>query len=137
MHKTKTKKILVDVFMLLGIFFSMSLQTFGPGVHKLIGLVTFLLFIVHNILNRKWYKALFQGNYSPTRIAHTATNFLVILAMIGVMVSGVMLSKDLAQGLDGMTTGRILHNLSSYFGCTGIAVHIGFHLKGSKNHDDR
>ncbi len=136
MHTIKKKKIIVDVLMIIGMFFSMSLQLFGPGVHKLIGLLTFLLFLVHNLLNRQWYKGLFKGKYTPVRIAHTITNYLVILAMIGIIVSGVMLSKELAQGFDGMTTGRILHNISSYIGCIGIAVHIGFHLKRRNRYDD-
>ncbi len=131
-----TKKILVDVLMIVGMFFSMSLQKLGPGVHKLIGLLTFILFIAHNILNRQWYKGLRRGKYGPLRIAHTVTNFVVLLAMAGIMASGVVLSKEMAQGLDGMTTGRILHNICSYAGCIGIALHIGFHLKGRKHHDD-
>ncbi len=137
MHRTGKKKILVDVLMIVGMFFSMSFHLFGVGVHKMLGLLTFVLFIVHNLLNRKWYKGLRKGKYSPVRIVHTATNFLVILAMVGVMVSGVMLSKELARGFDGMTAGRILHNVSSYVGCIGIAVHIGFHLKRRNHHDDR
>ncbi len=137
MHTARKKKILVDVLMIVGMFFSMSLQMFGPGMHKMIGLLTLLLFIVHNLLNRQWYTGLRKGKYSSIRIAHTVTNFLVILAMVGVMVSGVLLSKELTQGLDGMTTGRILHNVSSYIGCIGIAVHIGFHLKRRIEHDDR
>ncbi len=136
MKASKKKKIRVDVLMIVGMFFSMSFHLFGVGVHKMIGLLTFLLFIVHNILNRQWYKGLFKGKYSPARMAHTVTNLVVILAMIGVIVSGVMLSKELAQGLDGMTTGRILHNVSSYLGCIGITVHIGCHLRGRKKHDD-
>ncbi len=133
-HKSR---LLVDTAMIAAMFFAMSLQLFGPGVHKLIGLLTLLLFIVHNLLNRQWYKRLFKGKYCPSRLLRTATNLLTLLAMLAIMASGVMLSKELAQGLEGMTTGRILHNVSSYVGCVGIAVHIGFHLKGRKNHDDR
>ncbi len=133
----KNTKLIIDVAMILSMSFSMSFHLFGVGVHKMIGLLTFILFIIHNLLNRKWYKGLCKGKYSPIRIAHTVTNFVVILAMVGVMVSGVLLSKEIAQGLDGMTTGRILHNVSSYIGCIGIALHIGFHLRRSKNHDDR
>ncbi len=114
----------------------MSLQLFGPGVHMLVGLLTFILFIVHNILNGQWYKSLFKGKYTPKRIAHTVTNYVVILSMIGIMVSGVMLSKEMAKGFDGMTTGRILHNVCSYVECIGIAIHIGFHLRGRMIHDD-
>ncbi len=131
-----TRKKIVDVLMIVGMFFSMSLQMFGTGVHKGIGLLTCILFLVHNLLNRQWYRGLCKGTYSPIRIAHTLTNLVVILAMIGIMVSGVMLSGEMAQGFDGMTAGRILHNVSSYIGCIGIALHIGFHLKRRKAHDD-
>lgn len=134
--RVKTK-ITIDVLMIIGMFFSMSFHLFGMGTHKMIGMLTFLLFILHNILNRNWYKALFKGTYSPSRMAHTITNILVIFAMIGVMVSGVMLAKDVAAGLgDALTAGRILHNVCSYTGCIGIALHIGFHLRRRTQHDD-
>ncbi len=129
-------KLIIDILMIAAMFFSMSFHLFGMGVHKMIGLLTFILFIVHNVLNRQWFKGLFKGKYSPYRSAHAITNFAVILAMIGIMVSGVLLSKEMAQGLEGMTTGRILHNVCSYIACIGIALHIGFHLKGRKHHDD-
>ncbi len=109
----KNTKLIIDVVMIVAMFFSVSFHLFGVSVHKMIGLLTLILFIVHNILNRQWFKGLFKGKYSPIRIAHTITNFLVILAMNGIMVSGVMLSKEMAQGFDGMTTGRILHNVCS------------------------
>ncbi len=132
----KNTKLIIDVAMILSMFFSMSFHLFGVGVHKSVGLLTFVLFIVHNVLNRQWYKSLSKGKYSPSRIAQTITNFLVILAMVGIMVSGVMLSKEMAQGLEEMTTGRILHNVSSYIACIGIAIHIGFHLRRRNHHDD-
>ncbi len=130
-------KFIIDVAMIVAMFFAMSFHLFGGGAHKCIGLLTFLLFIVHNFLNLRWYKRLFRGKYSSARITHTVVNFLVMLSLIGIMVSGVMLSKEMAQGFDGMTTGRILHNASSYAGCIGIALHIGFHLRRRKGHDDR
>ncbi len=133
----KKINLVIDTLMIASTFFSVSFHLFGVGVHKMIGLLTFILFIAHNILNRQWFRGLFKGKYTPIRIAHTVTNFLVIFAMVGVMVSGVLLSKEMAQGLDGMTIGRILHNVCSYVGCIGIALHIGFHLKGRKHYDDR
>ncbi len=131
MH-TKSK-IIMDVFMMIGMAFSMSLQLFGAGTHKLIGLFTFVLFIIHNIWNRGWYKGLFKGRYTSARMIHTITNMIVVIAVIGIMISGVMLSKDMANGLaDTMTFGRILHLASSYVASIGMALHIGFHLKGKK-----
>ncbi len=132
----KNTKLIIDVAMIVAMFFSMSLHLFGVGVHKGVGLLTFMLYIVHNILNRQWFKGLFKGTYTSLRIAHTITNLAVLLAMLGIMVSGVLLSKELAQGLEGMTIGRILHNVSSYTGCIGVALHIGFHLRRRNHYDD-
>ncbi len=130
-------KIIVDVLMMIGMAFSMSFHLFGAGTHKLIGLLTFVLFIIHNILNRRWYKGLFKGKYTPARMIHAITNMVVMIAVISIMISGVMLSKDMANGLrETMTLGRILHLASSYIAQVGIALHIGFHLKGMKD-DDR
>ncbi len=129
--------MIVDIAMIVGMVCSMMFHLLGVGVHKGIGSLTFVLFLIHNFLNRQWYRSLFKGKYSSARIAHTVTNFVVALAMVGIMVSGVMLSKDLAAGLgDTMSIGRILHNVCSYAACIGIAIHVGFHWKGRKNHDD-
>ncbi len=133
----KNTKRIIDTAMIVAMFFSMSFQLFGVGVHKMLGLLTFILFIVHSLLNRQWYKGLFKGKYSPIRIGRTITNLAVALAMIGIMVSGVLLSKEMAAGSgNAMTTGRVLHNVSSYTGCVGIALHIGSHLKRRNAHDD-
>lgn len=130
-------KLIIDVLMIIGMCISMSFHLFGVGTHKLIALVTFILFIVHNILNRRWYKGAFKGEYMLFRIIHVITNLVVMIAVLGITVSGVLLSKEMANGfVDTMTIGRILHLVSSYTACGGIALHIGFHLKGKKN-DDR
>ncbi len=127
-------RLVIDVLMIIGMFFSMNFHFFGVGTHKMIGLATFLFFIIHNILNRKWYKTLFSGKYKMIRIVHTFTNIVTIVAMFGIIVSGVILSKEMANGVvDEMTIGRILHLVSSYVECIGIALHIGFHLKKRKS----
>ncbi len=129
---------MMNVLMMIGMFFSMGFHFLGIGSHKLIGLFTVLLFIVHNVRNKSWYRSLFKGRYGPVRTVSTILNAVMWLAMIGIMVSGVLLSKEMTAGLGGtMTAGRILHNVSSYIGCAGIALHIGLHLKRRTNHDDR
>ncbi len=51
----------------------------------------------------------------------------LLLAMAGMMYSGVLLSRELRLGLTGLTFGRGLHVLSSYWGFVGIGLHIGLH----------
>ena len=53
----------------------------------------FVLFIFHHLLNRNWYSNLFRGKYTPLRILQTAADVLLLAAMIGLMVSGIILSR--------------------------------------------
>lgn len=130
-------KIVVDVCLIFGVFLSMSLHSCGPGVHKIAGMFTFILFIVHNILNRGWYRGLLSGEYTISRIAYTITNIVVIISMIGIVLSGVMLSKEMhsASTAAALTDGRILHLVSSYVSCAAIVLHIVFHLISKKENE--
>ena len=70
----------------------------------------FVLFIAHHILDRNWYKNLSHGKYPPSRIFQIAVDLLVFLAMIGLMVSGIMLSNHVFAFLDihgGMSFARL------------------------------
>lgn len=50
-----------------------------------------MLFLLHNILNYKWYAGLFEGKYNFYRIIHTTVNFLLLAFMTGIAVSGTTL----------------------------------------------
>ncbi len=128
--KSKSK-ITIDVLMMIGMFLSISVDLLGTGGHKIAGLLTFILFIAHNALNFRWYKTIFKGKYSVSRFIHSATNIIVLLAMIGLMVSGIMLSKEMAGAVIShpMTFARMLHIGCTALGYGGVALHIGFHLK--------
>ena len=122
----KNSRLLLHVCMLAGLFFSMSSHSFGMGVHKLIGTLTILLLLAHILSHRRWYRGAFRGKGNFRLIL----NLLMLLALAGILLSGGMLAKDIGSGLgDTMTAGRLLHNISSYVFCIGIAIHIGFHFK--------
>ena len=54
----------------------------------------FILWIVHHILNFKWYAHIFKGKYTPFRAVQAAVNLLLLLTMLGTMVSAIILSRD-------------------------------------------
>ena len=79
----------------------------------------FVLFIFHHLLNRNWYSNLFRGKYTPLRILQTAADVLLLAAMIGLMVSGIILSRvvfDFLPISGGMGFARTLHMLALYWG---------------------
>ena len=123
-------KMLIDLIMTAGLLFQMAYMLVGNTIHEWMGAGMFLLFLIHHGLNWRWYRNLFRGKYTPARILQTVVNFLVLLCMLGLMVSGILLSRDVfvflgVQGYSG--TARILHMLSSYWGFLLMSVHIGLH----------
>ena len=90
----------------------------------------FVLFIFHHLLNRNWYSNLFRGKYTPLRILQTAADVLLLAAMIGLMVSGIILSRvvfDFLPISGGMEFARTLHMLASYWGFLLMSLHLGLH----------
>ena len=123
-------KIAVDILMTLGLLFLMGYQFWGDVAHEWVGAGMFLLFILHHILNGNWYKSLFKGRYTPSRIFQVIVDVLVFLAMIGLMVSGIMLSNHVFAFLDihgGMSFTRLLHMAASHWGFILMTLHLGLH----------
>ena len=123
-------KAAVDILMTLGLLFLMGYQFWGDVAHEWVGAGMFLLFILHHVLNGNWYKSLIKGRYTPSRIFQVIVDLLVFLAMIGLMVSGIMLSNHVFSFLNihgGMSFARLLHMAASYWGFVLMAVHLGLH----------
>ncbi len=123
-------KIVIDILMTLGLLFLMGYQFWGDAAHEWAGAGMFLLFIVHHILNAGWYKNLLHGKYAPSRIFQLIIDLLVFLSMIGLMVSGIMLSNHVFAFLDihgGISMARLLHMAASYWGFVLMALHLGLY----------
>ena len=104
-------------------------------VHEILGTITFILFIIHHILNIKWYKGIFKGKHSFQRTFHIILNLLLFVAMLGMMISGIMISANVFAFLDIPTTmfGRRLHMLSTSWGFVLMAIHVGLHITSFMN----
>ena len=79
----------------------------------------FFLWIVHHILNANWYSHLFKGKYTPARVLQTVIDIAVFLSMLGLMVSGIILSREVFAFLPisgGFALARSLHIISAFWG---------------------
>jgi hypothetical protein len=127
--KTKARiKVVLDVVMTVILMAQMAYHVAGDKAHKIMGSLLLLLFIVHNIVNRNWYKGLLKGKYGPARIIRTIINVLLAISMLGMIVSGIMLSplSYLLSFRSGML-GRRLHMLSTAWGFILVSAHLGLH----------
>ncbi len=123
-------KMGIDLVMTVLLLCQMAYMLVGETVHEYLGTAMFVLFILHHLLNRNWYRSLKKGRYGAVRILQTAVNALVLLCMLGLMVSGVILSREVFAFLPiqgGMGFARILHMLASYWGFVLMSVHLGLH----------
>ena len=108
----------------------LGVHLWGVHSHEWTGVAIFLLFILHHILNRGWYKSLFKGRYTPARILLLAVDLLVFAAMAAQLYSGIVLSRYVFRFLPiyrGMALARRLHILGAYWGYLFIGLHLGIH----------
>ena len=116
--------------MTVALLFLMTYELIGQAIHEWIGVAIFILFIVHHILNRKWSTHLLKGKYTLYRMMQTVLVFGVLAAMIGAMVSGIILSRHVFSFLPingGRSLARSIHMLSAYWGLVLMSLHLGFH----------
>ena len=130
MSKIRIIKIIIDLSMYVLFLLLMEEHLIPNGTHEWLGISLFLLFILHNALNYKWYGALFKGKYTAMRIVQTAVNFLLMIAMIGCIVSAMLISGTVFawMNLSGTEFGRHLHMISTAWVFILMSIHLGLHF---------
>lgn len=123
-------KILVDITMLIIFLFLMSFHLLESNTHEVIGVVIFILFIIHNALNYKWFKNLFKGKYNCLRIVQTSMNLILIICMICCIFSSILISGYVFSFIETnlVRVGRSIHLTSTMWTFIFMSLHLGFHL---------
>lgn len=130
MSKTIRYKLMIDVLMTVILLLLMSYGLFGEAYHEWAGAGMFLLFVVHHVLNRKWTGNIRKGKYTAFRVVQTALAAAVLIAMLGSMISGILLSRYVFSFIEvrGMTMlARNVHMVCAYWGFVFMSLHIGVH----------
>lgn len=131
----KKLRIIIDVIMYVFFIILMGHHITDNLIHEILGTGTIVLFIIHNILNFKFYKNIFNGKYTAKRVVLTLIDLLLLLCMIGIIVSSIIISSDVFAFLNIHTTsfGLKLHMLSTSWGFVIMSLHLGLHLNGMLN----
>ena len=125
------KKRIVDVCMTVLLLCLMAYQVTGETAHEWIGIVMTVLVIVHQILNRRWYSAIFRGRYTAYRFLSTAVNLLLLLSFGLTAFTGMSMSGHLVPFLYGMTDvalARKMHLSLSHWSFVLMGLHLGMHV---------
>lgn len=123
-------KMMIDLLMTVFLLMLMAYQITGEILHEWLGAGMTVLFLMHNLLNIRWYGDLLKGKYKPLRILRTVINFLVLAAMLALAYSGIVMSRHVFSAFPingGMATARVMHLAGSYWGFVLMSVHLGFH----------
>ena len=98
-------------------------------VHQICGIALVILWVVHIVLNRRWYGALFKGQYKPYRIMQLIINCGVLICAMLLMISGLLMAWFIPSEWVGGALGfaRTTHLLASHWYYIFIAFHIGLH----------
>lgn len=130
MKKAAVLKIIVDALMTLTLLFLMGYQLWGEAAHEWAGAGMLVLFLIHHILNRNWYRSLSKGRFTPMRVLQICVDVLLLVAMLAQMYSGIVMSRHVFAFLPidgGMALARKLHILGAYWGFILMSVHLGLH----------
>lgn len=131
--KAKMKiKMGIDFLMTVLLLLLMSYQITGQELHEWFGAGMLVLFLLHNILNIRWYGSLFKGKYTLLWAMQTLINISVLIDMLCLGFSVVVMSRHVFAGLPihgPMATARTLHLAASYWGFVLISIHLGFHWR--------
>lgn len=128
--KQKIKlKIGIDFAMTILLLFLMTYQITGQKLHEWLGSGMLLLFLIHNILNFKWYRNLQKGKYKPLRILQTIINFSIRISMLCLGFSGIAMSHYTFGFIDfgSAALARKMHLSASYWGFVLMSIHLGLH----------
>lgn len=126
----KNVRMIVNVSMTIVLLGLMSYSLIGETTHEILGTIMVVLFIVHHILNRKWFGALNKGRYSAFRICQTILVFLMLISVCLSAISGIIISKHLYVFLglsQGMAVFRSIHIVCAYANYILMSLHLGLH----------
>ena len=124
-------KRIVDAAMTILLLCLMAYQVTGEAAHEWLGITMTGLVIIHQILNRKWYSALFKGKYNPSRIISTALDILLIICFALTAFSGMSMSGHAVPFLYGMAPvsfARRTHLSMSHWSFVLMGLHLGMHI---------
>ncbi len=130
MHKFK---IILDIIMTILMIILMKISITGLKFHEIIGIIIFFLFIIHKILNYKYFKSLIK-NFSKIKLKQKVIIILDITLFIFItliILSGIFISKYLFSffSIKSITNIKQLHTFFSWWTLIIISIHIGFHIQ--------
>lgn len=127
----KIVKKIIDLAMFLLWTYLLYYRNIGQLLfHAAGGVVFFVLFILHNILNLKWWKSIFKGVYNKRRFLLLVINLLLAVSFVLMIISSVLMSGAIIEWSPAPFTyaGLLLHKWSAKVGYALMILHVLLHI---------
>lgn len=121
-------KLAVDVLMTMLVPTLMAYMLVGEFAHEILGSAMTLLVAAHLWLNRRWFRALSHGCYTPKRAIQTLIICLAALCMVATVVTGIATSRYVFTGLPVFiesSTAELVHMTCAHWGLVFVGLHAG------------
>ncbi len=127
------KKYIIDFIMTILIILLMRIVFLNNNLHELIGVITFVLFIIHKLFNYKIIANTIKNwktSNSKIKIGFIL-DILLLLVFILLFISSLIISNKIFVFLNIKSSilWSDIHHFSSYLMFILISIHLGFHFK--------
>jgi len=129
-------KLILDLCLFITIWFVMSYHFTGGLIHEILGLALIIGFIVHIVLNRKYYfsmttKILNAGELDKKGSVSYVLNAIMLLSVVVMLISSIAISKDIfpsvSKVIGNYAVWRTIHISAAVLILVCMLVHILLH----------
>ncbi len=99
----------------------------GNVVHELVGTAMFLLVIIHNVFNRRWYATVSVMRRQARGWINAVFTLALLIAMLTLLVTSVLISHALSGVMSPYSgfTVRQIHTFTAYWLLVLVSIHLG------------
>jgi hypothetical protein len=131
----KIRIALDSVMMILSLVLMGGNQLFTADIaHEICGALTFILWITHIALNRRWYVSLWKSmtrtDFSVLRLMQIIINIGIVVCAAFLMISALVISNHVFVFLhigSGASSARAAHLVASHWYFVFMSLHVGMH----------
>jgi hypothetical protein len=120
-------RLLLDSLAASLLMFGLSYWWLGNSAHELAGTAMFLLIILHNVFNRRWWGRVPKARREARGLFNIGATLLLLVGMLALLVTSVLISNTLSGVMSsfGGFTVRQIHTLAAYWVLVIVAIHLG------------
>lgn len=122
-------KLIVDILLFTLMILEFSRGYMDPIIHEIIGIILFILMVLHTILNINYFKTISKGKYNFKRFIMLIINIGFMISFVSSIILGLMSSQSLLTFMNIENIKIIkLHKISAYISLIFMSLHLGINI---------